>query len=52
MPRQFYGKHLKLWTPATYCVEVEGHLNECWSDRLGGMRITHAREQINPRGRL
>ena len=34
------GKHIKLWTPATYRIEVEGHLKESWSDRLGGMRIT------------
>ena len=33
-------KHIKLWTPATYRIEVEGHLDESWSDRLVGMRIT------------
>jgi len=33
-------KHIKLWTPATYRIEVEGHLAESWSDRLAGMRIT------------
>ena len=33
-------KHIKLWTPATYRIEVEGHLNESWSDRLAGMHIT------------
>ena len=33
-------KYLKLWTPATYRIEVEGHLDESWSDRLGGMRIS------------
>ena len=33
-------KHIKLWAPATYCIEVEGHLAESWSDRLAGMRIT------------
>jgi hypothetical protein len=32
-------KHIKLWTPATYHIEVEGHLNESWSDRLAGMHI-------------
>jgi hypothetical protein len=32
-------KRIKLWTPATYCIQVEGHLDESWSDRLGGMRI-------------
>jgi len=36
-------KHLKLGMPATYSIEVEGHLDEHWSDRLGGMRITRRR---------
>ncbi len=31
---------VKLWTPATYCIEVEGHLNESWSECLAGMHIT------------
>jgi hypothetical protein len=33
-------KHIKLWTPATYRIEVERHLAESWSDRLAGMAIT------------
>ncbi len=33
-------KRIKLWTPATYHIEVEGQLAESWSDRLAGMRIT------------
>ena len=33
-------KHIKLWTPVTYRIEVEGHLAESWSDRLAGMLIT------------
>jgi hypothetical protein len=33
-------KRIKLWTPATYRIEVEGQLAESWSDRLAGMRIT------------
>ena len=33
-------KHIKLWTPAIYRIEVEGHLDESRSDRLAGMRIT------------
>ena len=33
-------KHIKLWTSATYRIEVEGQLAESWSDRLAGMRIT------------
>jgi hypothetical protein len=34
------GKHLKIWKPANYRIEVEGALDKSWSDRLGGMRIT------------
>ena len=38
-------KHLKLWTPATYRIEVVGYLEESTSDRLGGLRISkHQRE--------
>jgi hypothetical protein len=33
-------KHIKLWTPVTYHIEVEGQLAESWSDRLAGMRFT------------
>ena len=40
MPNEYEGKHLKLWAPATYRIKVEGKLDESWSDRLGGMRIT------------
>ncbi len=31
---------IKLWTPATYRIEVEGHLNESWSECLAGMHIS------------
>ena len=40
MTRNSSEKHIKLWTPATYHIEVEGHLADSWSDRLAGMRIT------------
>jgi len=33
-------KHINIWTPATYRIEVDGHLDESWSNRLAGMRIT------------
>lgn len=33
-------KQIRLWTPATYRIEVEGHLTELWSNRLAGMQIT------------
>ena len=32
-------KHIKLWTPATYRIEVEGHMDESWSERQAAMRI-------------
>ena len=44
MPDGDAGKHLKLWTPATYCIEVEGEGGENLSDRLGGMRVTNIRK--------
>lgn len=40
MPGEYDGKHLKLWTPATYRIEVEGVLDEIWADSLAGMRIS------------
>ena len=36
MPEDCNGRHLKLWTPATYRIEVVGALDESWSDRLMG----------------
>jgi hypothetical protein len=33
-------KGLKLDTPATYRIRVQGRLDESWADRLGGMAIT------------
>ena len=47
-------KHIKLWTPATYRIEVEGHLDESWSERLAGMHITSRkradRQKLAPGG--
>ena len=34
------NKGLRLHMPATYRIRVQGHLDESWSDRLGGMTIT------------
>jgi hypothetical protein len=45
MPNKYNGKHLRLWTPATYRIEVEGDLDESLSDRLGSMRITKRRRE-------
>jgi hypothetical protein len=33
-------KGLKLETPATYRIRVQGRLDDTWADRLGGMAIT------------
>ena len=30
---------LEFHTPATYRIRVKGHLEDSWSDRLGGMTI-------------
>ena len=35
-------EELKLETPATYRIRVQGHLDDDWSDRLGGMVVTRA----------
>jgi hypothetical protein len=40
MPGEFDEKHLKLWKPAIYCIQVEGVLDEIWADSLAGMRIS------------
>ena len=31
---------IKLWSPATYRIEIQGNLGENWADRLGNMRIS------------
>ena len=33
-------KDIKLWTPANYRIEVQGNLDESWSNRLLGMSVT------------
>jgi len=35
-------KDLKFEASASYRVRVQGHLDDSWSDRLGGMVITRA----------
>jgi len=45
MPDAYKEEHLKLWTAATYRIEIEGDLEESMFDRLGGLRISkHQRE--------
>ena len=36
------GENLKFEAPASYRIRVQGHLDDSWSDRLGGMVITRA----------
>jgi hypothetical protein len=42
MTHEYDGEHLKLWTPATYNIKVQGYLDESRSDFLGGMAIITA----------
>ena len=35
-------KGLKFEAPASYRIRVQGHLDDSWTDRLGGMVITRA----------
>ena len=35
-------KNLKFEGPASYRIRVQGHLDDSWSDRLGGMVVTRA----------
>ena len=40
MENSIFWKELKLETPATYRIRVQGNLDNSWVDRLGGMAIT------------
>ncbi len=35
---------LRLHTPATYCLRLQGILDESWSEQLGGMTISVNKE--------
>jgi hypothetical protein len=35
--------HLRPWAPATYRIKIEGFLENSWSDRFGGLRISSRR---------
>jgi hypothetical protein len=45
MTDKYKGKHLKLWTPATYRIKVEGYLEKSMSDRLGGLLISNHQKE-------
>ena len=42
MTKEINLDEVKLETPATYRIRVSGHLEDHWSDRLGGMVISRA----------
>lgn len=33
------NEHIQPWTPATYRIQIEGLLEDSWSDRFAGMRV-------------
>jgi hypothetical protein len=43
MPISKFGKRYLFDKPGNYRIRVQGILNESWSDRLGGLRITAGR---------
>ncbi len=45
MADEKWMKQLQPGEPASYRIEVEGSLDERWSGRLGGMRITSRRRE-------
>ena len=40
MSKDHYREEFKLETPANYRIRVQGHLDEAWTDRVGGMVAT------------
>jgi hypothetical protein len=42
MPLSQSRKQTEFEGPASYRIRVQGHLDDSWSDRLGGMVITRA----------
>ena len=42
MSNSQYLENLKFEGPASYRIRAQGHLDDSWSDRLGGMVITRA----------
>jgi hypothetical protein len=44
----FNKEQLKLWTPATYRIKVQGQLDQNWTDRLAGMAITASSQGDEP----
>ena len=46
MSGEYGGKHLKLWTPAIYRIEVEGILDKNWADSFAGMQISSRKRAV------
>ncbi len=42
MSKEHSWKNMKFEAPAPYRIRVQGHLDDSWSERLGGMVITRA----------
>jgi hypothetical protein len=42
MSNSQFLENLKFEGPASYRIRTQGHLDDSWSDRLGGMVITRA----------
>lgn len=40
MKKSSHWKGLNLSTPATYRIRVQGHIENDWADRFGGMSLT------------
>jgi len=48
MENEFNGEHLNHQAPAIYRIEVEGQLEQSWSDRLAGMQIRQRKRANRP----
>ena len=50
MPQQEYRKSFPFNRPGNYRIRVLGSLDESWSERLGGLRVTafNSRDQEGP----
>lgn len=45
MPDSKEESHLRPWSKASYRIEVEGRLEENWSNSFAGMRITYKKRK-------
>ncbi len=47
MPEEQDWSKFNLGSPAIYLIKIRGHLNEDWSNQLGGMTISHTTAVCN-----